>query len=374
MWYLFSPKVIRLRFEPDEVCRIATGKGIRDWLFMADMDALFPYERPSYTATVSSTLTRWLWRYRSLLARRVAFGKTQIERGLQWFEVPSMIFERRLRPDRTLALSNVATHNHFAAVENGTLLGSHAPCIRFVDSVSDDEYFATLAILNSSTFCFWMKQVFQPKGKTSANRNHPSPERFAYEIGTTQLMRFPLPKRWAVSDIRMLSGLSRRLVDLARLRVGTLSETTWQPALADAGRLQAALMERWRQHDQVRRQMILLQEEVDWLVYYLYGLCEKHIAGAPNQERLARGQRAFELLRGHRSFVRKGNVTLAPSAAECDREPETLSADYQQAIARRVDEMEANADIDSWRHTCSSACGETRKIMLSSPTIGAVPI
>src|SRR5262245_19967022 len=212
-----------------------------------------------------------------------------------------MLFERRLRQGRTLALSNVATHNHFAAVESGTLLGSHAPCIRFVDTASEDEYFAVLAVLNSSTFCFWMKQVFQPKGKTSANRNHPSPERFAYEIGTTQLVRFPLPKIWADSDIQSLAGLSRRLVDLARLRTRSLSESAWNTALGDAGRLHTALVDRWRQHDEVRRRMILLQEEIDWLVYHLYGLCEEHIDGPLDQERLARGQRAFELLKGHRS-------------------------------------------------------------------------
>jgi hypothetical protein len=338
--YVMPKGLLATRFAPSELRPFATGKGIRDWSFSTDMEILYPYADESGKIISSAEMDRWLWRFRTRLWLRREPNGNHREIGLQWWEW-SRYIRRRSEPQMRLVFSNLATHNHFAVVTGSELLGSHAPCLLLREGTTEEEYLAILAILNSSVFCFWMKQVFQPKGKTSANRNHPSPERFAYEIGTTQLQQFPLP-RLTDEEIRSLADLSRQLVQSAQRRASSLADESWLAAAQTPQALRTALAARWRVHDEARRKMIFLQEEVDWYVYFLFGLCSQHIAGPSVQTRIARGQRAFERLRGHRSFVRKKNATLTPDAAECDIDPEWLHPDYERALFRRIREIESN--------------------------------
>lgn len=343
--YVMPPGLLSARFGPGELRPFATGKGIRDWAFAEDSDVLFPYRGEEDSNAISSPqMERWLWRFRTRLWLRREPNGNHREIGLTWWEW-SRFIRRRYENATQIAFSNVATHNHFSLVSRPALFGSHAPCIRFTQECRENDQLAILAILNSSVFCFWMKQVFQPKGKTSANRNHPSPERFAYELGTTQLQQFPLPKRMTQNWADRLASLARDLAVCGRRRTQTLSAASWIAAIGSANGLREALTARWAAHDLARREMIFLQEEVDWLVYFLYGLVPELLCGPPQQRRLARGQRAFEMLRGHRSFVRKKNVTLAATIAECDGDPEPLCADYQQVVAGRSKVIQDNPAI-----------------------------
>ena len=58
----------------------------------------------------------------------------------------------------------VATHNHFVLDRGGKVFNRSAPVIKLPEDAPEDEYFALLGLLNSSTACFWMKQVFHDKG------------------------------------------------------------------------------------------------------------------------------------------------------------------------------------------------------------------
>ena len=343
--YAMPRGLLSARFSPHELRPFATGKGIRDWAFAEDSDVLFPYRgEDDANAISSSQMERWLWRFRTRLWLRREPNGNHREIGLTWWEW-SRFIRRRYENATQIAFSNVATHNHFSLVSRPALFGSHAPCIRFNEECRENEQLAILAILNSSVFCFWMKQVFQPKGKTSANRNHPSPERFAYELGTTQLQQFPLPARMTPKWADHLAGLARELVACGRRRTEALSDGSWIAAIGSAKELREALLARWAAHDLARREMIFLQEEVDWFVYFLYGLAPEHLGGPSQQRRLARGQRAFEMVRGHRSFVRKKNVTLATEDAECDGSLEPLCADYEQVVTDRSNIIQSNPAI-----------------------------
>ncbi len=54
------------------------------------------------------------------------------------------------------------------------------------------------------------------------------------------------------------------------------------------------LAEARAEYDSVRARMIGLQEELDWEVYRLYGLCDEDLT-APEAPELRLGERAFEI-------------------------------------------------------------------------------
>jgi hypothetical protein len=92
--------------------------------------------------------------------------------------------------------------------------------------------------------------------------------------------------------------------------------------------------------------MIFLQEEIDWHVYSLFGLIPETLAAPPKgAETLPRGQRAFEIANGHRSFVRVDGATVSPGVAECESGKSTLPIEYEDIAARRIEEIQRNAAV-----------------------------
>src|SRR6185369_11253292 len=90
------------------------------------------------------------------------------------------------------AFAFVATHNHFVLDRGGKVFNRTAPIIKLPESATEEDHLALLAYLNSSTACFWMKQVFQAKSSES-NSDHPDAERNRYEHAATQMNELPLP-------------------------------------------------------------------------------------------------------------------------------------------------------------------------------------
>lgn len=58
----------------------------------------------------------------------------------------------------------VATHNHFVLNRGDVVFNRSAPAINLPSEATESDYLALLGLLNSSTACFWMKQVFHNKG------------------------------------------------------------------------------------------------------------------------------------------------------------------------------------------------------------------
>ncbi|MCG8417455.1 MAG: BREX-2 system adenine-specific DNA-methyltransferase PglX [Proteobacteria bacterium] len=317
-------------------CGFGVGEDVRDWRVTPRQAVLFPYSddwQPESTAAVLG----WLWRFRTLLRRRLMFGKTQEQAGLTWFEY------RHVGKDKTasalsIAFAFVATHNHFVLDRGGKVFNRSAPVIKLPAEATEDDHLALLGLLNSSTACFWMKQVFHPKGTTSANRNHPDPERFAYEFATTGLSQLPIPE---VGVYRTeLIDLTRRLDRLAMERARLVSHEVWSDSLSDANALRDKLKQRWKDHDDVRQQMVYAQEELDWLAYYLYGLTKTWIrCPQGHSNRLSRGQRAFERVKGHRSFVRDKGQLVDTVEAECETGSRALPDEYLETTAQREQEI-----------------------------------
>ncbi|MCB9603014.1 MAG: hypothetical protein H6720_22075 [Sandaracinus sp.] len=91
------------------------------------------------------------------------------------------------RPSITFAF--VATHNHFVLDRGGKVFKQSAPIIKLPETATEEDHLALLAYLNSSTACFWMKQVFQPKDQPRATISVTPilPENNRYEFAGTQM-------------------------------------------------------------------------------------------------------------------------------------------------------------------------------------------
>src|SRR5262249_48332155 len=111
----------------------------------------------------------------------------------KWYQYRELYSARLVTP-LTVTFASVATHNHFALDRGGRLFNRHAPVIKLPDSAVEDDHQALLGVLNSSTACFWLKQVCQPKGGSGLGRGvQDEAWEVRYEFTGTRLKKLPLP-------------------------------------------------------------------------------------------------------------------------------------------------------------------------------------
>ena len=125
-----------------------------------------------------------------------------------------MFFPDRYRSPLSITFAFVATHNHFVLDRGGKVFKQTAPIIKLPETATEDDHLALLAYLNSSTACFWMKQVFFDKGGGGIGGGLASSEweKF-FEFDGTKMKLVPLPKLPAtdayVAAARNLESLAR---------------------------------------------------------------------------------------------------------------------------------------------------------------------
>lgn len=169
---------------------------MRDYVLGWREHTIFPYDKQTAEVwdTIPESLREHFWRLRTILRNRQDYGEKIEQRGLRWHE-HSMFFPRRYLRGTSLAFPFVASHNHFVLDRGEKLFNRSAPVITLDESVDDDGYFALLAFLNSSTICFWMKQVSQQKQLTGGDGVRvESVAKVPYEYGTTQMQNLPMPE------------------------------------------------------------------------------------------------------------------------------------------------------------------------------------
>lgn len=254
------------------------GQDVRDWYAKPSSHVLFPYDRDAAVQEQPAVLHR-LWPYRTLLSGRVAFGKTQLEHGLKWFEY-SMLFAERFRGPLLIVFANVSTHAQFALLRNRVVVNSKAPVIKLADGTSEEDYLALLGLFNSSTGCFWMKQVFHCKGSQGVNEGMKSQlwEQF-FEFDATKVKLFPVVDT-STEVAQYAAKLDAVARDRARRSVrSVVDDGGW----SDGVTLRSALDSRHKADFADMGRMVALQEEVDWLCYALYGLDTASDVVAPDK-------------------------------------------------------------------------------------------
>lgn len=243
------------------------GQDVRDWHARPSSHVLFPYDHDALVQEHQAILQR-LWPYRTLLSRRVAFGKTQTEHGLRWFEY-SMLFAERFRGPLLLVFANVATHAQFALLRERVVVNSKAPIIKLVEGSTEESHLALLGLFNSSTGCFWMKQVFHNKGIRGEGGGLTVTlwEQF-FEFDATKAKLFPV----ITGNARVIPYASQ-LDALARTRAErTVRSIVDHAAWQSTAQLHRAIQNRHEADFADLCRMVALQEELDWLCYGLYGV------------------------------------------------------------------------------------------------------
>lgn len=321
------------------VLGLVTGDLVRDWHAFPIDEALFPYADESLIAETAVVLS--LWPLRTSLWGRPTFGRrTYQQDGRTWWEWHQTVLER-LRTPLTITWGEVATHNHFVLDRGGKVFKQTAPVIKLPESATEDDHLRLLGVLNSSTACFWLKQVCQSKGAGGGKRVEAGYSAMGedlweshYALNSTNVKELPLPER-------RLSALPRRIDALASQRAGLLD------AFAD-GELGPQVRQLAERDADLFAEMVALQEELDWQVIAAYGLiADDLIVTDAHPPPLALGERAFEIVLARQ--VERGETTsiwfARHGATPITELPAHWPADYRALVERRIALIEEDVNV-----------------------------
>jgi hypothetical protein len=267
-----------------------TGEGVRDWLLSDNQAVFFPYDNQHLLVSeqsIPAEALRWYWPYRVELWSRTRFGgRTYREDNVPWYS-----WHQLPRDEKASALSvvwgEISTHVHAALGRAHVALNQTAPILKLSGSSGEDDHLNIVGLLNSSTACFWLRQVSPPKGGSGIGRGIQDEDwEDRRQFNSSRLKQLPLSRNGPLERTRRLDRLAR---DLAVFLPATIDieETPVREKLQAArdayGRLLA--------------EMIATQEELDWEVYGLYGLLDDDLT-APGGALppLKLGERAFEIV------------------------------------------------------------------------------
>src|SRR5262249_55124959 len=144
----------------------------------------------------------------------------------------------------------------FVLDHGGKVFNRSAPIIKLPSDATEDDHLTLLSLLNSSTTCFWMKQVFFPKGGDHVGTEGARVRRTwwdeRYEFAGTQLKAFPIPEQKPTSLPRLLDQMAREYGE-------SLPDAVIQAGMPTT----EALAEARARAESTLRAMIAAQEELD---------------------------------------------------------------------------------------------------------------
>ncbi|MDJ0462986.1 BREX-2 system adenine-specific DNA-methyltransferase PglX [Streptomyces sp. H27-C3] len=339
------PAALRKSIPEEEIRPVLGGAAIRDWSINPESSGVFPYAGDAMAPAISRPTERSLWPNRLLLKLRRALSGTQEEQGLTWFEYSSFSRSRYVSKF-LLTFAFVSTHAHFTLRRGSEVFIRTAPVIKLAAGASEDEHLALLGVLNSSTACFWLKQVCHGKGNGGVNEGYRGDEwEEFYEFTGTKLQEFPLPAQLPLSFGRFLDTLAQELATHEPFSVCAAEEPPTRARLD-------AVHTAWTS---TRERMIALQEELDWNVYHSYGLltdAEKARLTDPclaprTTPQVKFGERAFEIVLARRQaageletawFDRHGSNPVTEIPAHW---PDS----YRGLVQARIDAIVARRDL-----------------------------
>ncbi|WP_406107550.1 BREX-2 system adenine-specific DNA-methyltransferase PglX [Micromonospora globbae] len=321
--------------------KVISGSEVRDWNAVADRYAFFPYDSEGRIIPLGEHPghQRRLWPYRTVLQNRPqGLDKPYASSKRPWYGWHQLA-GRMNTQDRLITYSWVATHNHFAALRGDQVPLHSAPVIELPPATTPQHRKNLVAILNSSTVCFWLKHGSNSKGRPDADQTGTG-ERWDtfYEITATRLRGLPLPDELHTNYADELDQLARELVAAAPDAI-LANRAPTREALA-------AARVRW---EAIRARMVALQEELDWEVYLRYGILEDEglLAPASAIPLLTLGERAFEITMARQVaagemrtawFVRHGTKPVTEL-------PEHWPAAYRGVVLRRIEAVQRDSRL-----------------------------
>ena len=249
---------------------LVIGEQVRNWTLTPAGRVVFPYDKSFRVLSEDDAISEiaYLRPYYPRTRHRRRFGTPMLERGLTPYELQEL-YPEKLRTPLSITFAFVATHNHFVLDRGGKVFNRTAPILKLPADATEDDHLVLLGLLNSSTACFWMKQVFHNKAGSGIGRGIQAEawmER--YEFDSTKMQLFPVldtrPQTLPYATALDCLATERRAHDATAV----LTAGTW----TDAAGLRRALDARRVTDTAAFRRMVALQEELDWLNYALYGL------------------------------------------------------------------------------------------------------
>ncbi|MFD2082895.1 Type I restriction-modification system, DNA methylase subunit [Actinopolymorpha cephalotaxi] len=313
------------------------GDEERDWGRLGGTVATWPYGADLYplSGIGAEPIIRRCWPYRTTLLNRKRFGRVVSSiKGFVWYEYGEL-YREKLQWPLTLSWAEVATHNHFVLDRERRIFKQTAPVIKLPVESSEEQYLELLGLLNSSTACFWLKQVSHNKGVGGIGGGIGDEEwEPRYAFNSTKVSKFPLPDGAPL-------GRATRMDSLAQELHATTPEAVAEKGVPDWEVLSAAQAEWLR----IRAEMISAQEELDWEVYGLYGLLGDDtndlVGNDVTKPQLKLGQRAFEIALARKMaagevetqwFTRHGSTPITEL-------PDHWPADYRALVERRLEKI-----------------------------------
>ncbi|KQP66911.1 BREX-2 system adenine-specific DNA-methyltransferase PglX [Nocardioides sp. Leaf285] len=331
---------MRLGVSPTDVVGAIDGNATRDW--RADtIGELFFAGGPARISTSSqqSRVALWPWRT-SLWARATFSGASYKSADIDWLSWHQVSAERSSAV--RIAFAKIATHFSGALVRRDAVEKPGALRIELPEAATEDDHLALLGVLNSSTACFWMKQVSHNKGNGGIGGGIGDEDwEPRYEFTGTKLAQFPLPSALPLNAARHLDSLAHELAVVAPSAV-----------IAHAGRLSEPLDARLRaasaEWARIRARMIFAQEELDWETYRLYGLIDDDFTYKGSDiDAIALGERTFEISLARRVadgeeetawFSRHGSTPVVAV-------PEVWPTSYRDLVKRRLEFTQSDPTI-----------------------------
>ncbi|MGW6306214.1 BREX-2 system adenine-specific DNA-methyltransferase PglX [Streptomyces niveus] len=318
---------------------LMVGEVVRDWGAEPEEAIWFPYSKNLSDGDLAIDL----WPLRRVLEVRRTFQGNMADAGLQWWDYMQFTSSAYSTP-LSIGFAFVSTHNHFTLDRGGRVFKQSAPVLKLRTEATEDEHLRLLGLLNSSVTCFWLKQVNyggggDPVGGDGA-RVSAQPWSERYQFNGTPLLDFPLPSAYPSHLSETLDKLSQKL--------SSVSPSTSVTEVPTGSALRTA-RDTW---NSTRSQMITLQEELDWQVYFLYNLHSQDLRvsedpKSPEIPKLALGERAFEIvlarqiIAGEASdewFSRHGSTPITEIPAH-------WPAAYREIVRKRIDAIESSRAI-----------------------------
>jgi N-6 DNA Methylase len=292
--FVLPPESLRLLTSADRNTRwFETGEDARDWSAEPKLAILSPYDHEWDLLDLKELepgARSYLQHFQKHLASRIDFGSRTYEEVGRPYWGHHQVTGKKYSAGGAISYVFVSTHLHASVANQDLTLNRHC----FVLSPQDVRQGpGLLALLNSSTALFWLKQVCFCK------RHSENPETDDYyEFAGGKVEQLPVPAAMLKeAPIRRRAGaLAERCAALGAEVPGfhprKLFErpgeayTDWYCGIRGYQRSQPSLKQDWvtarelegawhHAADEVRSrrlEMVALQEELDWLLYAAYGL------------------------------------------------------------------------------------------------------
>jgi len=337
--YMIGSSSNAIRHGIEKTRSLVAGDLIRDW-GLAGNEAVWLYDAHFRLLSIQGLpfTYRFLWPFRTNLSKRKRFGTPMLERGFKWYEWQEL-YSAKLRTPYSLTFGEVATHNHFVLDRGDKVFKQTAPVIKLPANSTLDDHLGLLGLLNSSTACFWFKQVCHNKGSTvdqhGARQRTAAFEDF-YAHNSTNIGQFPVAVERPVD-------IARRIDNLATQRAARLPAAIFGVALPTRVELDGARNEA----EHIRRQMIAWQEELDWHVYRSYGVLDEALCYTGEPPGVQFAERAFEIVLARQLAAGTAATTWferhgAQPITEC---PAHWPADYRALVEGRIARIQQSRDL-----------------------------